>query len=291
MHCNVCDHVFLNPVFSNQIKNNLYSHKSLYRNFSLGESNEEYYLNTIGDNYNKSSSIFINFKKFISGPTGRKKFFLKLLSHSSQINKKLNVLDFGAGFGAAENDLSINNVKYVGVDIDPWCLKIAKKYNHNVLHPNQISKKFDIVFSWQVFEHIQNPNNGIKSALNYLKPNGLIGINVPTHEFSYFNNLTDAGLKCLNWGHYHSFTKNSFKYLFDQNNVSLIDFFYLHGDVNVIGRKNIYQNKKNKKIISKYNTKKSKILLSRHIFIANILRPIINTKMFIKTKIKQLIYN
>jgi hypothetical protein len=147
------------------------------------------------------------------------------------------------------------------------------------------------VFSWQVFEHIQSPNNGITSALNYLKPNGLIGINVPTHEFSYFNNLTDAGLKCLNWGHYHSFTKNSLKHLFDRNNVSLIDFFYHGGDINVIGRKNFTNTKKNEKIISKYSTKKSKILLSRHIFIANILRPVINIKIIIKTKLKQLIFN
>mgnify|MGYP000005719433 CR=1 FL=1 len=280
-HCNSCDHLFLNPVFSETINSDFYDKKSTYRTFSMGEKSLEQYLNTIDPNIPQ-----------VKKKTGDRREFLKKIRLHLQENdkKEIKVLDFGAGFGTSQAYLSMDDVSYLGVEIDTWCLKVAKNYGRNVVEPSKvIVKEFDIVFSWQVFEHIKDPQDGISQAISYLKPGGLIGINIPTHKFSKKDNWSFAGLRCLNWTHFHSYTENSMRKLFMNNNIDFIKFYLKDGDICCIGRKRKSIDEIIKEIAQpnrvNFSTDKEKLLLFLHIFLANILRPII----FIKRLLRKII--
>lgn len=277
--CNNCDHLFLNPTFSSEINLNFYGHDSIYRKFSMLDKSLESYLNSIDPNIPK-----------IESQIGQRRNFYKIAEQylDNKTSSSVRFLDFGAGFGTSEAYIKRDNVSYIGVEIDEWCLDIAKKYKRNVLHPSNLDfKEFDIVYSWQVFEHIENPHEGITQALNYLRNNGIMAINIPTHEFSFKKNWSFAGLKTLNWSHFHSYTENSMKKLFSMNNIESLEFYLDGGDIFCIGKKNeqkvnINYSQKNVKNNHSFIIQKNKLNL--HIFLGICILPF----SFIKKKLKKI---
>lgn len=231
--CKKCNHLFLNPVFSDEISKYFYENEGVYRKFSLEGQTEIEYLRaidpTINLDYNIKTKHYIDLKKI-----------LKLYPTIK------TALDFGAGWGSAYSGFTMNNLEYVGVEIDKWCLNKAKELDRNVVQPETISnKKFDLVYSHQVFEHINYLNETIGINKQYLNENGLLFINVPTYEFTILKNNSSGGIGSLNWSHYHSFSASSFKKLFNNNDLKLIDYWYGGGCINVIGSsiKSKYQEK------------------------------------------------
>ncbi len=228
-HCSKCSHVFLNPVFNNIISNKLYGNESLYRIYSIGERKIDEYLLEIDSNlYDMKQHKSPRNDLMIRALKKYKKHFK---------NKPIKFLDFGAGFGAQENFAKSHNLIYQGVEIDKWCLQQAERLGRNVTSPENLksSEKYEIVHSWQVFEHISDPNYGIQESLKYLKSNGLYILNVPTFLITPFNNWDWGGIKALNWGHYHSYSIKSLSYLCTKYSIKIIDFYYSNGDINIIG--------------------------------------------------------
>ena len=42
-----------------------------------------------------------------------------------------SIIDFGAGFGAASSAVEKININYEGLEVDPWCLTLAKDLNNH----------------------------------------------------------------------------------------------------------------------------------------------------------------
>jgi SAM-dependent methyltransferase len=110
-----------------------------------------------------------------------------------------NVLDAGSGSGYGANYLAENGAAFVqGVDISEKAVIFSQKYFR---HPNlqfqaiDLSKtkdfdnqSFDIIFSSNVLEHVQDVHEFLISALYILKPDGVMIVAVPpifnSHLFS-----------------------------------------------------------------------------------------------------------
>ena len=94
------------------------------------------------------------------------------------------LLDIGCGNGAFASFANENGLRAYGIDIDKSSLSAAKSRNltsstfyeatlDNLNEYSDIPEKFDIITMFEVFEHIENPNETIEKIKSLLKPDGL----------------------------------------------------------------------------------------------------------------------
>ena len=125
------------------------------------------------------------------------------------INKESTVLDFGCGRGNVKEMIFLNDVKFIaGVDLDDGVfenqnLHERKKIDMVNFHIPYDDNTFDIVFSDNVMEHVENPNEVFCEINRVLKTDGyffaktpnkyhyvaLISHITPTNFHVYYNKL------------------------------------------------------------------------------------------------------
>jgi|TARA_B100001971_G_scaffold154526_1_gene143872 SAM-dependent methyltransferase len=112
---------------------------------------------------------------------------IKKLSKKSSIK---NICEIGCGVGNLSARLGKNGFKVDAFDLDENAVELARKYNSgknvnffskDVLKLNT-KQKFDLVLAVEVFEHIKDDVNAIKSARNLLRDGGFLLITVPINE-------------------------------------------------------------------------------------------------------------
>ncbi len=101
-------------------------------------------------------------------------------------------LEVGCGHGVVrelvERDLGIS---VDGCDLNERALQMAKNGRGRLLVYNIFDKNpemveaYDLVLLMDVIEHLEDDLEFLKAALEHLKPNGLIAINVPAHMIFY----------------------------------------------------------------------------------------------------------
>lgn len=261
-HCQVCNHLFLNPSFSASIENRLYGVESIYRKYSIAGRGDGEYLSEIDPTINNKSLLHAGHLRRLS----RIKEILQL--------EKTVCVDFGAGFGAAESAVTSLGWDYYGFEKDAWCLNKAQELGRKVKSnlPEAIGAGgADLVYSSQVFEHIKTPNEVAEVIRAILKPGGYIFIDVPTHAYtlSAVSSIDPGGLKCMNWGHYHSYTPESLAHLLSSWGFAVVKVWLTGGDVNILAKKQeIFDPIANAKLTPSYSTAMArlKIQMLRWIF-------------------------
>jgi len=102
-------------------------------------------------------------------------------------NQSMDVLEIGSGKGAFSKLIEYKT--YTGLELNESAVKLAKQEGLNLIHnsiqdfANQyLSKKFDIVCSFQVLEHVflKDLHSFIESSLKLLKVGGKMIIVVPS---------------------------------------------------------------------------------------------------------------
>jgi len=102
--------------------------------------------------------------------------------------KNKNVLDYGCGSGYGSQMLALEASSIVAVDISKDAIDFASKNypanNIDFKTLNQFdnipeNKKFDVITSFQVIEHISDENKYIERLKNLLKPGGYLIISTP----------------------------------------------------------------------------------------------------------------
>jgi len=111
------------------------------------------------------------------------------------------ILDFGAGLGTLSTEFeNRNNVKVDCFEIDNSLIEILKQKKLNTYSQiKEIENLYDLVYSSNVLEHIEEDIEAIKSMKKMLKPNGLLILFVPAFN-SLFSRI-DSEL-----GHYRRYT-------------------------------------------------------------------------------------
>ena len=127
-----------------------------------------------------------------------------LTGQSSFPNPKKNysVLDFGAGIG------TFSSLFYEETGNKPDCLEIDNELSKHIQargfqcfnNLSDINKKYDLIFTFNVLEHILDDEDALMKINNYLKPGGILIVYVPALQLLYSN--LDKSL-----GHYRRYSK------------------------------------------------------------------------------------
>lgn len=108
--------------------------------------------------------------------------------------KNASVLDIGCGFGSLARILADHGAQVAAVEIDRNKLEKAKEFlsgkNIKLIQiENEIlpfgNKIFDVVFLFDVIEHVPNPKTTINEVYRVLKPGGLLYV-----EFTPYYSIT-----------------------------------------------------------------------------------------------------
>ena len=100
--------------------------------------------------------------------------------------KTINILDIGCGGGLLSEPMSRLGANVVGIDASKKNIEVAKfhakknklKINYICASPEilKIQKKFDVILSMEIVEHVEDINFFIKKSSELLKKNGLMFI-------------------------------------------------------------------------------------------------------------------
>ena len=108
------------------------------------------------------------------------------LNSSNKPLKTINILDIGCGGGLLSEPMSRLGANVVGIDASKKNIEVAKfhakknklKINYICASPEilKIQKKFDVILSMEIVEHVEDINFFIKKSSKLLKKNGLMFI-------------------------------------------------------------------------------------------------------------------
>ena len=104
----------------------------------------------------------------------------------SKIKSGMTVLDAGAGEGKAVRLINhVDNAIYIGIDngvgCDDWDYSKVLKLDLYDLNEFE-NEKFDVVFLFQVLEHLDNPEKALSEICRVTKSNGHVFISVPLSQ-------------------------------------------------------------------------------------------------------------
>ena len=108
------------------------------------------------------------------------------LNSSNKPLKSINILDIGCGGGLLSEPMCRLGASVVGIDASKKNIEVAKfhakknklKINYICASPEilKIQKKFDVILSMEIVEHVEDINFFIKKSSELLKKNGLMFI-------------------------------------------------------------------------------------------------------------------
>ena len=122
-------------------------------------------------------------------------------------NKK--ALEVGCAIGAASRILAERGFEVIASDISEYAVNNSQKVNQHqnlsfttldVETSKKFSKTFDLIFGFEVIEHLEHPEKAIKNLKRMLKPGGVLICSTP-FPFSYvFVDKTHVNVKHpLDW--------------------------------------------------------------------------------------------
>ena len=117
-------------------------------------------------------------------------------------NTNIELLDIGAGLGClgiiAQEDKKNSLSKYIAVDSDSGMLKNLSDYwSTNQIHSDLIAttditkynNSSDVIVLSHVLEHVYDPESFLKNALDMLKEDGILFIDVPNQDYLFKSNV------------------------------------------------------------------------------------------------------
>lgn len=162
---------------------------------------------------------------------------IQFLKNNHLLDKKeIKILEIGSGTGALVNYLRHHGFNIVGTEYSEKMISISKSYFGNLdikrmsgenLKFNDSS--FDLVISFDVFEHIPDTDSHLEEVKRVLKPNGIYAFGTP-------NKITNIPWKIIDkkslfgWREYHCslHTYNGLKKRLKKHN---FDYRYVNIDI------------------------------------------------------------
>jgi len=144
---------------------------------------------------------------------------IKLLKPHFGKNKRLLEIGCSAGMFLYHAKKHVREV--VGMDYDIASAKYASKkckckvYTDNIEDTDLEENSFDIICSFQALEHMKDPEAFLRNIRKYLKPNGIIAIEVPNlyDSLAYIYDLPNHRQFFFHSAHLWYFTEKSLKKL------------------------------------------------------------------------------
>lgn len=115
--------------------------------------------------------------------------------------KGRKVLEIGCSIGAVSNILSSRGFEVWATDISAYAVKNAKKLTPkahfsvvDIQKRITIKEKFDLIICFEVVEHLEKPEVGIKNMVEKLKEGGVLVVSTP-YPYWWNNDPTHINLK------------------------------------------------------------------------------------------------
>ena len=184
---------------------------------------EEYYKGAVGDFAKKDLDASINW--FWT--------WLEKLNQFVPVQKGegRSVLEIGCSIGAVSHLLAERGFKVVASDISKYAVARAKKLTPSARFLTldiekgiPLKEKFDLIISFEVVEHLNDPEKGIQNMYKGLKKGGTLVVSTPYPYRWNFNDPTHINVKYpKEW--VKIMEKVGFKNV-EYHRFSLIPFFY-----------------------------------------------------------------
>ena len=165
---------------------------------------------------------------YIDQIDNKKKYFKNIIKKVSNIiNKNDDVMEIGSYYGAFGSEI-INHVNsYTGLELSTHASKYSKdKFNLNVVNESiykyfeNNEKKFDIIFMFDVLEHLDDPNAILNLCSKNLKKDGRLICSTMNMD-SIFAKVTGRYYPWIIPMHKFYFSNNSVKKILNKNNLDL----------------------------------------------------------------------
>lgn len=128
--------------------------------------------------------------------------------------KKVRILDFGAGIGTYAGMVKDLGYTVDCVEIDPDMTKLLKKSHKVYADIKDVKQKYDIIYSLNVLEHIEDDVKALAALKDCLSDNGEIVLFLPAFNILY-NKLDRIS------GHYRRYRKGDLKKLAENADLKL----------------------------------------------------------------------
>ena len=151
--------------------------------------NNDGYVGTLA--LNRNELLLPNYNKYITS------LIISIwFKYRQQIeSKEYQILDFGAGLGTISIEFqSKTSNKVQCFEIDDFLVRTLKEKNlQTFTQIEELKSKYDLIYSSNVLEHIEDDVNSLKSIANKLKPNGNLILFVPAFNLLFSKIDTELG--------------------------------------------------------------------------------------------------
>jgi SAM-dependent methyltransferase len=141
---------------------------------------------------------------------------------SKYITPNAKILDFGAGIGTLLTPFTTKyNIKPSALEIDPNQANIIKSKNFNCYEDIRDieNNTYDLIYSSNVFEHIENDNDELLILVNKLKIDGYLCLYLPANNYLW-SELDDKVL------HFRRYDNRSIQNLIADTRLDIIEIKY-----------------------------------------------------------------
>tara|TARA_A100001388_G_scaffold275608_1_gene261471 strand:- start:6669 stop:7616 length:948 start_codon:yes stop_codon:yes gene_type:complete len=268
--------LFVLRTYNNELLNYLKKKNYEYKILMCKECNTYYQESLMPESmthlfYNKGRSTFKSFSKALESSskytrnlTNAKNYKKKTLSeilnllksHKKKLGKTIRAIEFGSGWGFFALALKQNNIDVESIEMS----EIRRNFQEEILGLKVFNsldklkkKKYDIITSFQVIEHLNYPIQMLENLYGKLSEGGVMRIEVPTTlgikkniDKDFYRFVGKSSLQPLE--HLQAFTNDTFKKIAEK-----LDCKYIFQPIPT----NIYNRIKQKNFRSIFNKKES----------------------------------
>ena len=180
--------------------------------------------NVLEEAYKKGSLLSISLGEGSFGVKKANDALKHILSVCDKSLTETSFLEVGCGKGYLLYRLKQQGAqKVMGCEPGPAAITGSEEFNieikNNFFTPNLLSDRFDVVFSYGVLEHVQNPKQFLESQIQVLNEQGKLLVAVPNSQ----TKLQLGDMNILAHEHWNYFTEQSVKNLLVRCGLSKVD--------------------------------------------------------------------
>ena len=140
------------------------------------------------------------------------------------INKESKILEIGSSTGHFLESIKNNVSKVTGIELDPNHAKFAREHCNLEIFEQPLEKidfgndKFDVIFMFQVFEHVQNPSEFLENCKKIMNPKAEIYVEVPNIDDALLSVYESDSFKKRYYRlpHVYYYSKNTLEKMFNK---------------------------------------------------------------------------
>ena len=208
--CKNCETIFMSPRPTQKIMDSYYQNSENYK----------FWAENI---FPKSESIRKN--------SIHKLWIRRIISYIKKYNlSHKSIIEVGSGYGTF-GDLTITSKffrEYVGIEPTPELSKVCRNRNLKIINKKvedvNLNKKFDVAVSFEVIEHIFNPELFLQKIGTFLKKKGCLFLSCPNGKGFDIEILREQS-QSVDSEHVNLFNPNSIELLLNTNNFDVLEIF------------------------------------------------------------------